>query len=212
MAEAITTSPPPTLSSPLRVEPLVLSCHREICILVSLANRGDSWGKSTKYRWGAWECSAKRPYLVSRCYFAIYLSLFFRLEHGSICWCSSGHFVIKRASPRACQKHHPGWWTNENPLVADLWTSCYVGGRDLLWYSHCLSQVSTCCITEILIHVGKDNRCIAQLTNTRHGSRLRPCEVWRSIFMTLNPSDPVANTDLGNFFLYASVSSPAKQG
>lgn len=152
MAEAIITSPPPTLSSPLIAEPPAMSCYRDICILVSLANRGDSWSESRNYRWGSWECSVRRPYLATRCYLDFSLSLSFLLEHGSICWCSSGHFVINRASPRTCQKHHPWWWSNEpKPPVGDLWISCYVGGRVLLWHSHCLSQVSTCYITKILI-------------------------------------------------------------
>lgn len=121
----------------------------------------------------------KRPYLASRCYFAFDLSLFSCLEHENICWSSSGHFVIERASSRTCLKPqplHPS--ANEaKPAVADLWTSCYMEETTLLCLSCCLNQVSACYVTKILIYVDTDNRCIAQLTNTRNDSKLRLCKL-----------------------------------
>lgn len=176
------------------------ACPSYIRILVSLDKRGDFWNENQKHRWDVWECSVKRPHLASRCYFAFYLSLFTFLESGNTCWSSSSHFVIERASLKTCQKPQPShpWASEAKPAVADLWTSCDMGETTLQCLCRCLSQVSTCCITTILIYVDKENRCVAQLTNTTLVSegyvshyegylRLKP----------LNPSGRVANTDLG---------------
>lgn len=183
-------------------------------ILVSLAKRGDFLNESQKHRGDVWECSVKRPHLASRCHFAFYLSVFTCLESGNTRWGSGGHSVIERASPHTCQKLWPShpWAREAKPAAADLWTSCDIGETTLQCLSRCSSQVSACCIAKILIYVDKENRCVAQLTDTTIASegyvsdgegylRLKP----------LNPSDRVANPDLGKFLSLWLVPSPAKQ-
>lgn len=106
-----------------------------IYILVSLAKRSDSWSESRKYRWDRCLGMLLKEALFScRCYFAFHLSLFSWLEHENDCWSSSGHFVIKRASTRTCQKPQPLYpKANEpKPAVADLWTLLYGTLRPLL--------------------------------------------------------------------------------
>lgn len=150
MAEAIITSPPPTLSSPLRAEPSAMSCYRDICILVSLANRGDSWSESRKYRWGSWECSVRRPsYQVLFWLFPVSF-----LPPGT--W----EYLLVLKWPFCDQEGKSQNMSETSSSMMKQWTKatrrwpldfCHVGGRVFLWHSHCLSQVSTCCITKILI-------------------------------------------------------------